>query len=375
MFGSELTQEEGVNSETPRSYRNPDPTGPPIATGAALCVSRSPGGGRVATAHLDGTTRVLDAATFETVSVWSFGAAQTVCDWAGHSVRLLETEEEEEEEVNATDSSKKSTGSSQKSSDSSRKSTDGSSDDTKRTSKESKEFNLLATGGADGAVRVFRVAVTGDKNAWRDVDEGVVAAIGPGVGGARKALPASLLTGVSSERVSLALETFGGENSTRKGGSVPFSVFMHGESGMKALGASDTNSDHTHSSFADLNLADVVGLPADALAFAFGPEAEREATAKLQRWQEEYDVAEKETTRASETRREIVRDQFPTMSPSEKRAANKSHAEKMVPLRLARVRLWNLIKTGGYGVETTSEGEGTCGVETHEEDQRLNHFC
>lgn len=328
---------------------------PPIASGAALSVSRSPGGGHVATAHVDGTIRVLDSRNFETKCKWSLGSTQTTCDWAPSGVEL----ENADTEVSVRDFDEVRMDKQSEDDD------DATSDE--RTTK--KLYNLLATAGVDGTICVWRVDVSGDFSTWRDPDEGVVAAIGPGLGGASKALPASLLTGVSTERVSKALETFGGENSSRKGGSVPFSVFTH-KTGPQLLENGDTSDTgtHNHRSFGDLDLSDVAGLPSDALAFALGPDASKEAALKLKKWQAQYDLAEVATNAAAEERRRIVRDLFPAMMSAEKRAANVSHSKKMKPLREERTRLWGLMKTGGFGEEGKEDGKEneTCVEENKE---------
>ena len=168
-------------------------------------MARSPGGGGLhATAHVDGTVRVLDASSFRTVEAWSLGASQRACAWAPRFGEGL-----------------------------------GEFSETDTHAHETTTAHMLAAGGCDGTVRVWRVELDArlDAVSWRDPDEGVVAAIGPGDAGRGKALPASTLVGVSGERVSLALEAFGGENSTkaRYGGmatsdatpNAPFSMFDH----------------------------------------------------------------------------------------------------------------------------------------------------
>ena len=132
--------------------------GPPVARGAASCVARSPGGGGLlATAHVDGTVRVLDASSFRVVEAWSLGAAQRACAWAplGFGEGLGEFSE------------------------------------TDAHAHETTTAHMLASGGCDGTVRVWRVELDArlDAVSWRDPDEGVVAAIGPGDAGGAKPFP------------------------------------------------------------------------------------------------------------------------------------------------------------------------------------------
>ena len=129
--------------------------------------------------------------------------------------------------------------------------------------------HLLASGGADGFVRLWRVETDEclDALAWRDPEDGVVPAVGPGKLGSRRALPASTLLGVSSERVSLALEAFGGENSTKRKSAgtekgdenenAPFSMFDHAAT-RRALPDAERNPDGT---LAVSLSADDLGMP------------------------------------------------------------------------------------------------------------------
>ena len=310
-----------------RAWRRGGLGGPPVARGAASCAARSPGGGGLlATAHVDGTVRVLEASSFRTVEAWSLGAAQRACAWASTNF------------------------------------------DTKKTTRR----HLLASGGADGFVRVWRVETEAslDAVAWRDPEDGVVPAVGPGELGSRRALPASTLLGVSSERVSLALEAFGGENSTkRKGGkneNAPFSMFDHAtttktRADARALPAADRLDGPLAVSLADdveekkregaflLTPEDTRGLPVEALAFAFGDAAAAAAETREKAWREKLAESEAATRALSAERRAYVRDAFPRMTPSQRRAYNTAYAEKMAPLRATRARFWNLVRSHGYG--------------------------
>ena len=314
--------------------------GPPVARGAASCVARSPGGGGLlATAHVDGTVRVLDASSFRVVEAWSLGAAQRACAWAplGFGEGLGEfSETDTHAHVTTT-------------------------------------AHMLASGGCDGTVRVWRVELDArlDAVSWRDPDEGVVAAIGPGDAGRGKALPASTLVGVSGERVSLALEAFGGENSTkaRYGGmatsdatpNAPFSMFDHRTraaatralpaAGDGTLAVSVADGARNDAYACRLKPEDTRGLPVDALAFAFGDAAAAAAERRVAAWRVALAESESATRAASAARRADVRHRFPRMTPSQRRAYNAAYAERMAPLRARRARFWNLVQSHGYGTE------------------------
>jgi hypothetical protein len=237
--------------------------------------------------------------------------------------------------------------------------------------------HLLASGGADGFVRLWRVETDAsvDAIAWRDPEDGVVPAIGPGLLGSRRALPASTLLGVSSERVSLALEAFGGENSTKRKSAgtekgdenenAPFSMFDHATT-RRALPDAERNPDGTLAvslSADDLGMnshyeqeaafcmtpEDTNGLPVEALAFAFGDAAAEAAERREKAWREKLAESEAATRVLSAERRAYVRDAFPRMTPSQRRAYNAAYAEKMAPLRATRARFWNLVRSHGYG--------------------------
>ena len=322
-------------SSSHKAWRRGGLGGPPVARGAASCAARSPGGGGLlATAHVDGTVRVLEASSFRTVEAWSLGAAQRACAWA-------------------------------------------STKDTTKTKTKTLKSHLLASGGADGFVRLWRVETDAclDAIAWRDPEDGVVPAVGPGLLGSRRALPASTLLGVSSERVSLALEAFGGENSTKsksagteKGDeneNAPFSMFDHSKT-RRALPDAERNPDGTlavslsaddsgmHSHYEEVSAfcmtpEDTNGLPVEALAFAFGDAAAEAAERREKAWREKLAESEAATRDLSAERRAYVRDAFPRMTPSQRRAYNAAYAEKMAPLRATRARFWNLVRSHGYG--------------------------
>ena len=334
--------------------------GPPVARGAASCAARSPGGGGLlATAHVDGTVRVLDASSFRTVEAWSLGAAQRACAWAPAPVGegLLQDAFPE----------------------------------TDARARETTTTHLLASGGCDGTVRVWRVEADArlDAVSWRDPDEGVVAAIGPGVAGRGKALPASTLVGVSGERVSLALEAFGGENSTKASGglvesdatpfSMPFSMFDHrrratetralpaaGDGTLVATVADGAPNDAKYA--CRLKPEDTRGLPVDALAFAFGDAAAAAAEKRVAAWRVALAESESATRAASAARRAYVRERFPRMTPSQRRAYNAAYAERMAPLRARRARFWNLVQSHGYLTE--DEGETNASASTNETSER-----
>ena len=341
--------------------------GPPVARGAASCAARSPGGGGLlATAHVDGTVRVLDASSFRTVEAWSLGAAQRACAWAPAPVRegLLQNAFSE----------------------------------TDARARETTTTHLLASGGCDGTVRVWRVEADArlDAVSWRDPDEGVVAAIGPGVAGRGKALPASTLVGVSGERVSLALEAFGGENSTKASGesaetdatpfSMPFSMFDHrtratGTRALPAAGdgtpvatvADDARNDAYVFSqkIRRLKPEDTRGLPVDALAFAFGDAAAAAAEKRVAAWRVALAESESATRAASAARRAYVSERFPRMTPSQRRAYNAAYAERMAPLRARRARFWNLVQSHGYVTEDEGETNASEPNETGERETEL----
>ena len=303
-------------------------------------MARSPGGGGLlATAHVDGTVRVLDASSFRVVEAWSLGAAQRACAWAplGFGEGLGEfSETDTHAHVTTT-------------------------------------AHMLASGGCDGTVRVWRVELDArlDAVSWRDPDEGVVAAIGPGDAGRGKALPASTLVGVSGERVSLALEAFGGENSTkaRYGGmatsdatpNAPFSMFDHRTraaatralpaAGDGTLAVSVADGARNDAYACRLKPEDTRGLPVDALAFAFGDAAAAAAERRVAAWRVALAESESATRAASAARRADVRHRFPRMTPSQRRAYNAAYAERMAPLRARRARFWNLVQSHGYGTE------------------------
>ena len=335
---------------------------PCVARGAASCVARSPGGGGLlATAHVDGTVRVLDASSFHVLEAWSLGSAQRACAWAPAGV--------------LSGGGGEALGGSERAD----------------ASPGAETRHLLASGGRDGTVRVWCVETDArlDAVSWRDPDEGVVAAIGPGDVGRSRALPASTLVGVSGERVSLALEAFGGENSTRASGGVagranaPFSMFDHGRraNGASMLPAAGPT-DGTPATAGDRTLAvtvadgarddaaraaprrptpeDARGLPAAALAFAFGDAAAAEAERRLEAWREKLAESESATRAASAARRAFVRERFPGMTPEQRRAYNAAYAERMAPLRAIRARFWNLVRSHGYEADEADEAdEGT----------------
>ena len=107
---------------------------------------------------------------------------------------------------------------------------------------------------------------------------------------------------------------------------------------------------------------DTNGLPVEALAFAFGDAAAEAAERREKAWREKLAESEAATRDLSAERRAYVRDAFPRMTPSQRRAYNAAYAERMAPLRARRARFWNLVQNHGY----VTEDEG----ETAERDER-----
>jgi hypothetical protein len=339
---------------------------------------------------------VLDASSFRTVEAWSLGAAQRACAWAPVGVFFRP-------DAGVGAERRAPSGFGEGLEDSFPENAD---ENSAHETTETTTAHLLASGGCDGTVRVWRVEADArlDAVSWRDPDEGVVAAIGPGVAGRGKALPASTLVGVSGERVSLALEAFGGENSTKaSGGSnietdatpfsfLPFSMFDHrtratetralpaaGDGTPVATVADDARNDayvfsqkiRNDAYSCRLKPEDTRGLPVDALAFAFGDAAAAAAEKRVAAWRVALAESESATRAASAARRAYVRERFPRMTPSQRRAYNAAYAERMAPLRARRARFWNLVQSHGYVTEDEGETNASDPNETSERETEL----
>jgi hypothetical protein len=178
--------------------------GAPAATGTALCVSHSPGGGKLATVHADGNVRVHDSSTFAVVEEWNLnlksknpnnrrgGGAVRSCAWAPFAIEMAaaagarkkkkgddDKRCDDDESVDGEDEDDDRNSASSDGSDGERsESDDGDSGDrtnneTTQTSTAAHEAEhlMLATGGDDGVVRVWRVAAhNGDDGTWFDAE-------------------------------------------------------------------------------------------------------------------------------------------------------------------------------------------------------------
>jgi hypothetical protein len=138
-----------------------------------------------------------------------------------------------------------------------------------KASSDTDEHLLLATGGDDGVVRVWCISAHGgDDSSWFDAEDGVTAAIGPGVAGTITALPAA----------------------TFVAGTTPTSVTLYGAGpGTKA---------------------------ALALQYAMltDPVAAAAAAAKVEAWQAEYEDVEAIVEALCSERIEHVRQNFANLS-------------------------------------------------------------
>lgn len=191
-------------------------------------------------------------------------------------------------------------------------------------------FLLLATGGADGWVRTWRVPSTNDDRTWWDVEEGVVPAVGPGVRGRADALPASSLARLPPERAARALSRLaapGSESSPSAG------------------------HDPDDAAIATLRLA---------------PGAAADAARRVERWRRAYDAVDAKIARLAETRAALVRDVFPRLSPAQRREENARHAARVAPLRARRGRLHARVRAGGVLDEESDEDD-----EDRDDDERL----
>ena len=284
--------------------------GPPLARGAALCVAHSPGGGRLALAHADGSTRVIDSRTFAVTEEWCVDSladsdppsdahvasdtyracAVRSCAWAPRSMGA------ETETAESLDDQRGS---------------DGASDDdeercqARERERRSTSWLMLATGSDDGIVRLWRVdtGVDGDTGTWLDLEEDVTAAIGPGESSAAAAATAITLRGAAS-----------------------------GHAFQKHLTQGQPH-----------------GSPMISSAEAAAAEA------RVSAWKREYEEAEAAVQALCLTRAAVVRENFPRMSARERREYNAAHAERMKPLREWRGRLYRLVKTGGAGEQTAED--------------------
>ena len=189
----------------------------------------------------------------------------------------------------------------------------GSSPSPARSSAVRASFLLLATGGADGWVRVWRVSSTNDHRTWWDAEDGVVPAVGPGARGRADALPASALARLPPERVARAL------------GRLAAPVRIPGTE-------SSLGHDPDDATLATLRLA---------------PGAAADAAARVERWRRAYDAVDAEIARLAAKRAATVREVFPRLTPARRREENARHAKRVAPLRVRRGRLHARIRAGG----------------------------
>jgi hypothetical protein len=109
----------------------------------------------------------------------------------------------------------------------------------------------------------------------------------------------------------------------------------------------------------------------DALAFAFGDAAAAAAEKRVAAWRVALAESESATRAASAARRAYVRERFPRMTPSQRRAYNAAYAERMAPLRARRARFWNLVQSHGYVTEDEGETNASDPNETSERETEL----
>ena len=312
-----------VRANVPSSARG----GAPVDPGAATRVATSPGGGNLAVVDADGTVRVVDAATFAEAKTWT-GIDARACDWAPRPVPTTlrrearmddeddeddedEDDEDDEDEDEDEDEDADADANADANDTSSRSS--GSSPSPARSSAVRASFLLLATGGADGWVRVWRVSPTNDHRTWWDAEDGVVPAVGPGARGRADALPASALARLPPERVARAL------------GRIAAPVRIPGTE-------SSLGHDPDDATLATLRLA---------------PGAAADAAARVERWRRAYDAVDAEIARLAAKRAATVRDVFPRLTPARRREENARHAARVAPLRIRRGRLHARIRAGG----------------------------
>ena len=210
----------------------------------------------------------------------------------------------------------------------------------------------MAYGGDDGAIRLAFVPSAGDDRHWWDADRGVVPAVGPGAAGLRDALPASAFVaalggsgGVSRERVALALSGLSGDGGDPGGSAAELatlkSLFLASGGGGLGLLSGGTTTD---------------------------AEAIERAAARVRAWEAELEKWEVEADAARSDRERVVRDEFPALAPSRRRAFNAAHAERMRPIRERRGFLARLMRRKGLvdEDELRAEEERERGVRAEE---------
>ena len=383
--GEEDPSSDGWVSRRASSARTPG------GAAAVLAAAHSPGGGKIAIARGTGEVAVLAARTFDAELERRLGrGAARALAWAPGRARRAKGEGEEGGETRGRrrrrrrgrrGSDDDAGASDDDSSDDSDDSDDSDSSDTsdvvsdvsdttrsappspsssppvrrRRPSSSSTSASaslLLAYGGDDGAIRLAFVPSAGDDRHWWDADRGVVPAVGPGAAGLRDALPASAFVaalggsgGVSRERVALALSGLSGDGGDPGGSAAELatlkSLFLASGGGGLGLLSGGTTTD---------------------------AEAIERAAARVRAWEAELEKWEVEADAARSDRERVVRDEFPALAPSRRRAFNAAHAERMRPIRERRGFLARLVRRKGLvdEDELRAEEERERGVRAEE---------